>query len=102
MPETVRYSVCARREAQIRVRSVLWRSRLEADGVEGKVVYTLVARFLVHALRAIERHGLRLLREDLGVLDEVVPLYRVQLLQVLKQGDTGVLVFLLDDLAKRQ
>ena len=93
--------LCTQGSPDTGTESVLGRSRLETDAVEGKVVHALVARFLVHALRAIERHGLRLLREDLGVLDEVVPLDRVQLLQVLKQGDTGVLVLLLDDLAKR-
>jgi hypothetical protein len=74
---------------------VLGRGALEADAVERQVV---------HLLLVVERVlpvVLRLLGEDLGVLDEVVPFEWVELLQVLEQRHPTV-VLLADDLAQRK
>ena len=85
-------------------------SALETDGVEGDIIRLASARALlirpskgtrapVPASSAGEgRRGL--LGEDLGVLDEIGPFERVELLEVLQQGDSGRLVFFPDDLTE--
>ena len=73
---------------------------LEPDAVERQVVRLGLA-LLVHAegVRAVVH--LRLLGQDLGVLHEVVPFHGVQLLEVLEQRHTRVLVLLANDFPER-
>ena len=61
------------------------RSRRENVGLGLCFLVTEGARTVVY---------LRLLGKDIGVLEEVVPLDRVKLLEVLEEGDTRILVFL--------
>lgn len=70
---------------------VLGRGRFEPDRVERNIVRLLV-RLLVEVGR--------LFGEDLRVADKVVPFDRVELLEVLEEGDAGVLIFFANDLAK--
>ena len=45
---------------------------------------------------------MRLLRKNLGILDEVVPFDGVKLLEVFEERNTGVLVLLANDFTKGQ
>jgi hypothetical protein len=67
------------------------------------VEYSVVsfgAAFLVvgEGIDAVE-HG-RLISEDLGVLDEVLPLNGVQLLEVFEERDASVLIRFTDNLSE--
>ena len=44
----------------------------------------------------------RFFRENLGILDEILPFNGMELLQVLEQRDTCVVVLLANDLSQRQ
>ena len=76
-----------------------WRGALETDAVEGKIV-RLRDLFVPKRSRPIVHR--RFFCKDFRVLDKVVPLDRVQLLQVLKERDPGVLVLLANDFSQRQ
>lgn len=81
----------AQRRPDPRPERVLGGGRLESDGVERDVVGLLVALLVQVG---------RFLGENLGVADKVVPLDGVELLEVLEEGDAGVLVLLADDLSE--
>ena len=85
------------RRPDARAQGVFGGRRLEADAVEGQVVDLALGRVLVVLLRvAVELRGL--VGEDLGVLNEAVPLVRVQLLEVLQQRHARVRFVFADDL----
>jgi len=74
---------------------------LETDKVERQIV-DLGLTFLVvgEGVDTVEHGGL--FREDLGILDEILPLDRVQLLEVFQERNTGVLIFFTNDLSEGQ
>ena len=74
---------------------------LETDEIEREIV-DLGLTFLVvgKGVDTIE-HG-RLFHEDLGILDEILPLDRMQLFEVFQERNTGVLIFFTDNFSERQ
>ena len=74
---------------------------LETDEIEWKIV-DLGLTFLVvgKGVDTIE-HG-RLFHEDLGILDKILPLDRMQLFEVFQERNTGVLIFFTDNFSERQ
>jgi len=76
-------------------------STLETDKVERQIV-DLGLTFLVvsEGVDTVEHGGL--FREDLGILDEILPLDRVQLLEVFQERNAGVLIFFANDLSEGQ
>ena len=78
------------------------RGTLETDEVEWKVI-ALRLTFLVvgKGIDTIEHGGL--FREDLGILDEILPLdSQVQLLEVLQEHDMGIWILFMNDLSERK
>jgi hypothetical protein len=71
--------------------SILRSSRLETNAVEGQIGRGLVLALLISTKPAVDAFGF--LCQDLGVLDEVVPLDWMKLLQVLKQSDSRLRFF---------
>jgi hypothetical protein len=81
--------------------SVLRSGRLETNAVEGQVINLALGSVLL-ALVVVAVELRSLVGQNLGVLDEAVPLVRVKLLEVLQHGDTGVRLVFADDLTERQ
>ena len=97
--------LCTQRRPNSRTQRVLWRSRLETNAIERQIISlaTLEIRlFVLEAKRSIACKVARLFSQNLGVLDKVVPFDRVQLLQVLEQRNTRILVLFTDNLTQRQ
>ena len=74
---------------------------LETDGIEGKVIGIGLASLISGKGVGTVELG-RLLSEDLGVLDEFLPLKRVQVLEVFQKRNASVLILLTNDLSERQ
>ena len=102
-------------------KSELRRRALETDHIERKIVRLAPTRTLLVAERTLsvipttsrsatavhKRQGeghiqVRLGREDLRILDKVLPFNRVQLLEVLEERNPRIRVALLDNLAQAQ
>jgi len=80
-------------------KSVLGSSRLETNAVEGKIVDLGLCGVLLGLLvLAVELRGF--VGQNLGVLDEAVPLVRVKLLEVLQHSNTRVRVVFTNDLTE--
>ena len=82
-------------------KGVLRSGRLETNAVERKIVNLALSGILL-ALLVVTVELRCLIGENLGVLDEAVPLMRMQLFEVLKESDTGVWLILANNFTERQ
>ncbi|KAH3669982.1 hypothetical protein OGATHE_002795 [Ogataea polymorpha] len=72
--------------------SVLWSSRLETNAVEWQVINFVLHVVLILLLTILKCS--RFLSQNLGVLNETIPLDWMKLFQVFKQGDSRKLIIL--------
>jgi hypothetical protein len=90
-------SLRAKRGPDTCAQGVLGSGRLETNTVERKVINLALGGILL-GLFPVELRSL--IGENLGVLDEAIPLVRVQLLEVFQESDTRVRLIFTDDLTK--
>ena len=75
-------------------------SALEANKIEWEIIDFGIFLIVGKGIDTVEHGGL--FREDLGILDKVLPFDRVELLEVLEERNAGVLILFTDDLSERK